>query len=135
MSARVALRVIGGETTRYLTASAIALAADFMVYVSLIRLAGLSYLIAAPCGFAFGLALVYLLSVRWVFRERRLDDARAEFMIFTAIGVGGLALNQGAVYAGVEWVSLPYELAKLVSALIVFGFNFGCRKLLLFTRY
>jgi putative flippase GtrA len=70
-----------------------------------------------------------------VFAERRLESARAEFAIFAAIGMGGLALNQLVVYGGVEWLSLSYELAKLASAVVVFCFNFGCRKLLLFTRY
>jgi hypothetical protein len=46
-----------------------------------------------------------------------------------------MALNQLAIYAGVAWASLSYELAKLAAAGAVFCFNFALRKLLLFTRY
>ena len=46
----------------------------------------------------------------------------------------GMALNQAAIYAGVEHLGLTYEHAKLLSAGIVFSFNFALRKLLLFTR-
>lgn len=123
-----------GEGLRYLVASAIALAVDFGLYVGLIRLAGVDYLVAAPIGFACGLAMVYLLSVRWVFRYRRVADRRAEFVVFAAIGLAGMALNQGVIYAAVKLLPGSYEVAKLISAGTVFCFNFALRKLLLFTR-
>ena len=131
----MSLRGFATEGARYLGASAAALAVDFGTYSSLIRLGGVDYLVAAPIGFALGLATVYALSVRWVFRHRRLKDARAEFALFALLGLAGLAINQGIIYAGVEWFALAYEAAKLVSAGVVFCFNFGSRKLLLFTRY
>jgi len=122
------------EGARYFAASALALAVDFGTYSGLIRLAGVGYLVAAPVGFTLGLATIYALSVRWVFRARRLQDARAEFALFALIGLAGLALNQGILYACVELLALSYEPAKIVSAGLVFCFNFACRKLLLFTR-
>ena len=130
-----ALLGVADEGVRYFAASALALAIDFGSYSGLIRLAGVDYLVAAPIGFALGLAVVYGLSIRWVFRQRRLKDARAEFALFALIGLAGMALNQLVVYAGVEWLALAYELAKVLSAGIVFCFNFGSRKLLLFTRF
>ncbi len=129
------LRGAADEGARYFAASALALAVDFGVYSGLIRLAGVHYLAAAPVGFAVGLATIYVLSIRWVFRQRRLKDARAEFALFALIGLAGMGLNQAAVYGGVELMALSYELAKLVSAGLVFCFNFASRKLLLFTRY
>lgn len=128
------LRELAGESGRYAFASAIAFALDFGTYVLLIRLAGIPYLVAAPLGFALGLASIYALSVRWVFLRRRLSDRRVEFLAFGAIGIAGMALNQGILYAAVEWLSLSYIVAKFVSAGVVFSFNFGSRKLLLFTR-
>jgi putative flippase GtrA len=130
-----AWRRVADESVRYLAASAFALAVDFGLYSGLIRLAGIDYLVAAPIGFALGLATIYVLSIRWVFRHRRLQDAGAEFAVFAVIGLAGMALNQGVVWAGVEKLRLSYELAKVLSAGVVFGFNFVARKLLLFTRY
>lgn len=128
-------RSLAGEGGRYFIAAAAALALDFGSYVGLIRLAGVHYLLAAPIGFALGLAVIYLLSIRWVFAARRLSDARVEFALFAAIGLAGMALNELVIYACVERLSLSYELAKVVSAGIVFFFNFLMRKLLLFTSY
>jgi putative flippase GtrA len=120
---------------RYFAASAVALGLDFGIYSGLIRLAGVDYLVAAPLGFAAGLATVYALSIRWVFRERRIKSAHAEFLLFAGLGLAGMALNQLIVYTGVALLLLPPEAAKLASAGAVFCFNFVSRKLLLFTRY
>jgi len=129
-----ALRAAAGESGRYFVASGLALGIDFGVYSGLIRIAGVYYLVAAPIGFLLGLAAIYLLSVRWVFRHRRLASAGAEFALFALIGVAGLVLNQAIVYCGVQLAAMPYEAAKAVSAGVVFCFNFASRKLLLFTR-
>lgn len=129
------LRGVADEGVRYFAASALALAIDFGTYSGLIRLAGVDYLVAAPIGFALGLVTIYTLSIRWVFRQRRLKDARAEFTLFAMLGLAGMALNQLIVFSGVQWLALSYELAKVLSAGAVFCFNFVSRKLLLFTRY
>jgi len=84
---------------------------------------GVHYLFSAPIGFSIGVTVIYFLSTRWVFRERRLSDARREFVIFAFIGLLGLLLNELIIFLGVERLALSYELAKLASAGIVFGFN------------
>jgi putative flippase GtrA len=123
------------EGIRYFAASALALGVDFGVFLGLIRLAGVHYLAAAPIGFALGLVVIYALSIRWVFQQRRMKDARAEFALFAVLGLAGLGLNQLIIYAGVELAGLPDWLAKFVSAGTVFCFNFASRKFLLFTHY
>jgi len=130
-----ALRSIAKEGVRYFGASAFALAIDLATYSGLIYVAGVHYLFAAPVGFALGLALIYLLSVRWVFAERRLADRRVEFTVFTLIGLAGMGINELVIYAGVDRFALGPVPAKLVSAGLVFCFNFATRKLVLFTRY
>lgn len=130
----IAIRSAAHEGARYLAASALALAFDFGTYVGLIRLAGVHYLVAAPIGFALGLATIYLLSIRWVFKERRLADQRAEFALFALIGLAGMALNQIIIWASVELVAVSPEIAKIMSAGMVFCFNFIARKILLFTK-
>ena len=126
---------IAREGLRYFGASALALSLDLATLSGLSRFAGVHYLIAAPVGFALGLALIYLLSVRWVFAERRVADSRVEFAIFVLIGLAGMGINELVIYAGVEKFALDPEQAKLFSAALVFCFNFATRKLLLFTRY
>jgi putative flippase GtrA len=126
---------VADEGFRYLVASAVALGIDMAALGGLVYLVGMHYLLAAPLGFAAGLALIYLLSVRWVFAERRLADRRIEFAVFALIGLAGIAINELVIYVGVERFSLSPVQAKIPSAALVFCFNFASRKLLLFTRY
>ena len=129
------LRAFAEEGARYFGASAAALAVDFSTFMGLHRLAGLDYRIAAPIGFSLGLVLIYVLSIRWVFSQRRLKDARAEFVLFAGLGLAGLLLNQAIITVGMEILALPDWASKMASAAIVFSFNFATRKFLLFTRY
>lgn len=129
------LHGIAQEGFRYFGASALALGIDTAILAGLVYLAGVHYLVAAPLGFAGGLALVYLLSVRWVFAERRLADRRVEFAIFAFIGLVGMGINELILYIGVDRFALNPVQAKIPSAALVFCFNFATRKLVLFTRY
>jgi putative flippase GtrA len=123
------------EGARYFGASVVALAIDAALYSALIRLLGVHYLVAAPAGFAVGVVVVYALSTRWVFPERRLKDPGSEFAIFVFVGMAGMLINQISIYLFVERLDMFYEAAKLSAAVATFGFNFVGRKLLLFTRF
>lgn len=123
-----------GELLRYFLSSGLALGVDTSLYVLLMRVAGWSYASAAAAGFAAGLAVVYLLSVRWAFQTRRLTDSRAEFALFAAIGVAGLMLTEWLLWLLIDGLDADALVAKAVSACIVFIFNFSVRKWLLFSR-
>ncbi len=121
------------EFVRYFACSALALALDAGLF-GLGLYAGLSYSVAAAIGFIAGLVLAYFLSVRFVFGERRLADERAEFVVFACIGLAGLMLTELLLWLMIGQRDWHPAVAKLISAGVVFGFNFGSRKVLLFTK-
>lgn len=121
------------EFIRYGATSGLALTADFLSLVLLTEFAGLHYLVSSVVGFAAGMVIAYVLSVRWVFSARRLSNATAEGTIFILIGIAGLLINQAVLYSLTEGALLPYAASKAVSACIVFTFNFSVRKFALFT--
>lgn len=121
------------EFVRYFVCSTIALFADVTVYWVSLRL-GFTYPAAAAAGFCMGLFAAYTLSVRWAFRTRRVNDPHIEFLLFAGIGILGLGLTELLLWALVgKWNQSPL-VAKAVTAGVVFGFNFGLRKVMLFTR-
>ena len=122
-----------GEFIRYGLASAAALAVDFGTLIFCTEVLGLHYLASAAIGFSLGIVVIYRLSTRWVFAHRRFDNAATEWTIFVLIGVAGLILNQVNMAVLTEWAGLPYQLSKVASTGLVFCFNFGARKALLFT--
>ena len=110
-----------------------ALSVDFALYVALTELAGWHYLASATVAFCAGLATVYVFSIAWVFRKRRLQSNSHEFFVFSAIGVIGLGLTAGILYVLTDISGMDYRLSKIVAAACVFLFNFSCRKLFLFS--
>jgi putative flippase GtrA len=127
-------RKLAGESLRYFVASAVALAVDYAILVGATELLGVHYLVSAALGFSAGLLVNYLLSVTWVFKERRLKSRWIEAAGFAAIGVLGLGLNEGLMALFVEGVGLPYALAKIPATGVGFLFNYGVRRILLFTQ-
>lgn len=115
------------EFLRYLAVSGVALVVDA---VSLLLAANfVHYLWAATFGFVLGAATSYLLSVRWVFRHRRLAAfPKTEFAAFAAVGVAGLGVNNLVIYAAVEHAGSGLLMAKAIAAAFTFTFNFGLRK-------
>jgi putative flippase GtrA len=121
------------EVLAYGAASAAAFACDFGTLAFLVQVLHWHYLVAATAAFLVGAVVAYLLSVRYVFRFRRINDRRVEFAGFAAIGAVGLAVNAGAMFAGVEWLGLHYLVAKVVAGGVTFVLNYVARRLALFT--
>jgi putative flippase GtrA len=124
---------IAVEFARYFACSVVALGADFALFSLGLRL-GLDYPAAAAAGFIVGLWLAYQLSIRFVFRSRTIANERVEFMVFAGIGLAGLLLTEALLWLLVARAGFSPLPAKLVAAGLVFCFNFGARRYVLFTR-
>ncbi|PPD46590.1 MAG: hypothetical protein CTY15_00815 [Methylocystis sp.] len=122
------------DLMKYGFASAAALALDFSVLMLLYKGLGFNHLAAAAIGFLSGLALVYALSVRFVFRNRRRLGARAEIVGFLLTGVAGLAITEGLMHLFVDYAGIDVGYAKIPTAGLVFLFNFTARRALLFSE-
>jgi putative flippase GtrA len=123
---------LAGDLIRYAGASFLALALDYGVLRLVNEQLGVDYHVAAAFGFLSGLALIYMLSVRYVFQGRRRRAARIEILGFLVTGVLGLLLTELLMHLFVGDFSLSVALAKLPTAGFVFLFNFATRRALLF---
>ena len=120
------------QFVRYGLVSVIALAVDFGCMVLLVELFSIHYLVAATVSFISGLAVNYLLSRAWVFTERKYESRVKEFIIFTSIGIVGLLLNNSIMWLAVEKIGIYYIFSKIIATILVFFWNFGLRKMLVF---
>lgn len=130
---RPGLVALARDALRYGMVSVVALAVDWGALVLFVRVFGLHYMAAAALAFSAGLVVAYVLTVAFVFGDRRRYGAGAEFAGFLATGLVGLALNAAAIYVFVEYVRVPVEFAKAPTAAFVFAFNFLSRRFLLFS--
>lgn len=124
-------KVLSREFCGYLFASLVALCIDTALFLSLATV--MHYLLAASVGFLTGALVAYGISVRWVFKRRRLGHApKGEMVVFIFVGIAGLLVNIAVIHFMVEWAASNLFLAKMVAAGATFAFNFAVRKGLLF---
>ena len=120
------------QFVRYTVVGGLAFLGDFFTLFALTRFGGVHYLISAAIAFLVGLTLNYALSAVWVFSRRTLKNRAVEFGIFVGIGMIGLGLNELGMWLLAGRVGLHYLWAKIVTAGVVYVWNFGARKLALF---
>jgi putative flippase GtrA len=125
-------RTTGGQLMRSMGASLAAFAVDFAVLALLTEAARLHYLLSAGISFLLGTSVSYLLSVLLVFPVRRHDSRLVEYALFVLVGVMGLGLNEALLWAFTERLGIYYLASKVIAASLIFFWNFGARKYLLF---
>ena len=108
----------------------IAFGIDYGLLILLTEVVGLNYLVSATLSFTVAVIFNYLASVRFVFRRRDEASRARELVIFIALAVVGLGINDLLMWAGVS-LSFDYRIVKLVATVVVMCYNFITRKLLL----
>lgn len=107
---------------------------DFGLLYFLTEHLGVHYLLSATAGFLAGLAANYLLCVLLIFDFRAISKATHEFVLFAAIGIAGLLLNNTLIWLLTELAGFHYLASKLIAAALVLVFNFALRRQLLFSN-
>jgi putative flippase GtrA len=116
------------ELVRYAVAGGLASIVDVGMLVGLTQGLGVYYLHAAAIGFGVGLLTSYLLSIGWVFHARTWQNPWVEVGLFTLIGSMGLLWCSVCIWFLTEYAQIYYIFSKMVSALVVFLWNFLAKK-------
>ncbi len=119
---------------RYTFVGGLAFVVDFASLFAFTEFLGIHYLVSAALAFVLGLTTNYLLSLAWVFSRRRMAKPMVEFLIFAAIGVIGLGMNEAILWLLTGLAGVHYLVSKLVSTAVVYLWNFFARKYVLFSR-
>ena len=129
----LSLRALCLEVFGYGLVSAVALAIDAAILQTLVTIAEWHYLPASAVSFVAGAVVAYVLSVRFVFRSRQVDNRVLEFSYFLGLGLVGLIVNSIALSIAITGVGLGLMTGKLVAAVCTFSTNFVVRRRLLFS--
>ncbi len=120
------------QLVRYTFVGGLAFLVDFSSLFLLTEYLGVHYLVSAAVAFLLGLCTNYLLSVSWVFANRKVDNRLLEFVGFAAIGMVGLVCNEVFIWFFTEVARLHYLASKCIATVIVYLWNFFARKKMLF---
>ena len=119
------------QFSRYTVVSGVALILDFTVYL-LLAAGGMKVALAGALGYACGLALHYLLSVRYVFDPRAANKAQTRLLAeFTLSGVAGMAITALVIALTVD-LGMPLLPAKLLAVGVSFLVVFALRRSVVF---
>jgi putative flippase GtrA len=130
---RCATRGTLPQLLKSVAASLLAFTADIGLLALLTEAAGLHYLISGCFSFLVGTTVSYVLSVKWVFPVRRLSSKSVEYVLYIAVGAVGLGLNEALLWVFTEPLGIFYMASKVIAAALIFFWNFGARKLILFS--
>lgn len=117
---------------------------DFGITTGFTNLLGIHYLISKFLGFVVSAVVNYLLSIKFVFTQKKEMDKKKEFTVFLILSAFGLFINEIVMYLCIDGIyARSGQLQELVShanmvALssilatgIVMVYNFFSRKLFL----
>lgn len=121
------------QLIRYTIVGGLAFAIDFGLLFILTEYIGLFYVLSATLSFIAGLLLNYFISTSWIFKSV-IKNKQIEFTLFALIGVIGLGLNDLLIWIFTEKFHLYYMFSKLVTAVLVYLWNFFGRKYFLFNK-
>ncbi|MDR1402231.1 MAG: GtrA family protein [Tannerellaceae bacterium] len=121
------------QLVRYTFVGGLAFLVDFGLLFMLTEYAGFHYLLSATCSFIIGLLVNYYISAIWVFGPSSYKKG-VEFLLFAVIGVIGLGLNDLLIWIFTEKFGIYYMLSKLITAILVYMWNFLGRRYLIFNK-
>jgi len=121
-----------GQLLRSTGVSLIAFSVDFGILAFLTEVGRLHYLLSGGISFLLGTAVSYVLSLLWVFEDRRIASRGLEYVLFVLVGVVGLGMNEALLWVLTEPLRIFYLGSKVIAASLIFFWNFSARKYLLF---
>ena len=117
---------------------------DFGITAGLANLCGVHYLFSQFLGFVISAVVNYILSIKFVFTQKKEMDKKKEFTVFIILSAIGLLINEVVMYICIDGIYVHSEqlqaiisdgtmisLASVIATGIVMVYNFISRKLFL----
>ena len=86
------------------------------------------YFASSAVSFTVSVIVNYILSMRFVFTGKEDMTKAQEMVIFVALSMIGLVMNQMIMWVAVEHLGMFYAVAKIFSTMLVTTYNFISRK-------
>lgn len=107
-------------------------ATDACVFYLLSDKAHVHYMVANYISVLVGIGISFMLNRTYNFKVK--DHTKRRFMIFMTVGLCGFLLSNLILYTGIEILHFNTMLSKLISIVLVVGFQFILNKLITFKK-
>jgi putative flippase GtrA len=116
------------QLLRYGLVAVVSLAVDFAVLTLAVEWIGLYYLLAAAAGFLAGLLVNFFLAERFAFGLPKIGSIWLRLGSYSIIGLVGLGLTEILMWFQVSRLGEYYLLAKAITTVLVFCWNYLGRR-------
>ncbi len=103
---------------------------DLAVLMVLKEFMHIDVLVASAIAFSVSVIANYILSMLFVFKGSENSKVK-EFIVFVALSIGGLLINQFIMWIGTEMLTVYYIWVKIFACVFVPIYNFVTRKIFL----
>ena len=100
----------------------------------LLYLTGIHYLVCAVLSFIAAVMLNYVLSIKFVFKEKASIGKPGEIAAYFVISLVGLGLTVGIMWFLTERMGFFFMVSKVIATLLAFTWNFTARKAFLYRK-
>lgn len=117
---------------------------DFGLTAGLANFCGVHYLVSKFVGFVVSAIVNYILSIKFVFTQKKEMDKKKEFIVFIILSAIGLLINEIVMYACIDGIyahsnmlqsyisdGFMVSISSVIATGIVMVYNFISRKLFL----
>ncbi len=120
---------------RYLFVGGIASVVDWVALWLFYSVIEIPEYISVALAFLCGLFVNYILSIHFVFTGIAKDQNHStKFSVYFTTGVIGLVLTELFMLLYDGLLNVHYMTAKIITTLLVFGWNFGSKKIILYRK-
>ncbi len=119
---------------RYIFVGGIATVVDWGIFYFLQTTFPKTLYVSAAISFCSGLFVNYILSKLLVFTHCPIKSRLVEFLIYLVTGLVGLGLTEIILLMLIDGLNIHFMISKVTATVIVFIWNFGSKKILLYRK-
>jgi putative flippase GtrA len=115
------------EFIRFSIAGGVSFIVDYSILVLLTDGFKIFYLTSSGISFSMSVIINYIICVKWVFKETKVQSIRA-IISFFIISLIGLSLNQFLMWFSVEIILVSYKIAKVIATGLSMIWNYFMKR-------
>ena len=117
-----------GQIIRFVFVGGLSTGIDFCLFLFATEVLEIPYYISNIISFTISLIASYILSMRYVFKEKEGVSRTKQIIMFFVLSIIGLGLNQLILVLLTDVLGLYYVLSKVTAIAIVMVWNFLSKK-------
>jgi len=120
------------KIVEYFLVGALSALLDFIIFLWLIKIWGISWFISNIISFSISVIFNYLISIKFVFQSKIRYEKHVEFLLVFFLSLLALVINQSILFIMISEFRNNLIFSKIIATSLVFLINFTGRRYFIF---